>query len=278
MGSVASLPSAGIRARALVHTRVRNQALGSPRTRKLAQPADLPDAPTHPVFAAPEVPAVRATAINQFGVAVDTGKVFPMTVVGTDVPRLVCNYFNDFWRLMARADPAASRDPQKVFGADYRLFFSRFCAVNLQGEVEHGAAEWHKRRRAFAEFVLSRLVSDKAGFNAEVLAREMFARYIVGPTAACVSTAQADGPEPFDVHLSSLYKGKGREPMRYVEVHSSARALQAAPLFGTLKPVDGVWKGFAWTACRALPWAYPARTCDTSATTRWRKTDPYIAL
>ena len=265
MGGVHSAPQAargGLRRR------------GQRRRRGPVQPWDLPDAPTHrpvPSQHFPDVPTTRATTRNQLGVAVDAGKVFGAKPVDGPVWR-VCVYFNTFWSLMAQADPGASASPE-LFAKDYRRFFSRFCDVNRQGVATYGATRWQAWQHAFARTVLSTRVIENRAYGEELLAREMFARYVVGPGPACTTQTHADGPSSFYVDLSDIYRGKGTSPMKYMEVHSSPASLRASPLFAHLRPVDGVWSGNAWTACRAAHRAYPQRKCDTNALIRWTMRD-----
>ena len=124
--------------------------------------------------------------------------------------------------------------------------------------------------------MLSARVSGHPAFNDEVLAREMYARYVVGPGAHCVGAMQADGDAQFEVDVSNRTHSGGPSP--YMEVHSSPQALRTPPVWGHLRPADGVWVGPAWAACRAVPWAYPDRTCATNALRRWRGTDPKVQL
>lgn len=241
--------------------------------------ARLPPVPTHVpsrqdvlVRQLPDAPSGGLpTGSNAFGVRIfpETGKIIRSPAIAP-----VCAFFNAFWQLM---DTALASDRQaaalqgldvlQVLAGNYRLFFTRFCEVCTEGARTNPA--WATWQTAFSIVTLSTRMVRQQAFNEELLAREMFARYILGPQK-CDAVVHADGPAQFLLHVSNTYTDG--PVVEYAEVV----APPGARLLCTLSPqrrfhaVDRVWKGKALAPCRASPSMFKARRCGTRSTTVWK--------
>jgi hypothetical protein len=195
----------------------------------------------------------------------------------------MCAFFNAFWTLMNvavaqdRASLAAkgfSTDLGQFFAGNYRLFFTRFCSVMRQGPISRDpntVAAW-KGLLAYSKNILSTYLVHHRHYNEELLAREMWARYIVGPLRSkgkrCTVTTQTDLSATFRTFMTD----QDMKVVDYREVGSApgAPVLCALGPNNIIRQASFVWMGRAAGPCRAVPFLFFARGCATNAAVKWQ--------
>jgi hypothetical protein len=246
-----------------------------------AQPQDFPDAPRQ--------------LKNEFGTPIEAGG-FKLDETKSTPAKRVCMFFNKFWALMNTAlegDREAYRKAAMAASAsgaappvdiaialyrDYRHFYDRFCGAMTQGAIEN-KTQWSSWVEAYAIMAVSAYIFRHDSYNEEVLAREMWARYIVSPLLAlgpdkvpagsvqCVSAAHSDRGSPYTVYVSD----QKQDLVPYKEVGSKPNAAVLCTIGGmiTIRHATYVWQGKAYGPCRAVPFMFYDRQCATSAEVQW---------
>jgi hypothetical protein len=217
--------------------------------------------------------------VNEFGVQLEPDGYSARGPIAQEM----CAFFNAFWTLMNvavaqdRASLAAkglSTDLGQFFAGNYRLFFTRFCSVMRQGPISRDpntVAAW-KGLLAYSKNILSTYLVHHRHYNEELLAREMWARYIVGPLRSkgkrCTVTTQTDLSATFRTFMTD----QDMKVVEYREVGSVAGApvLCALGPNNIIRQASFVWMGRAAGPCRAVPFLFFARGCATNAAVKWQ--------
>ncbi len=228
------------------------------------------------VSALPDVPTTRLTPVvlNEYGTHINPfgAKLILASTSSNPAVARACTYFNRFWTLMAEA---TATEKTKTFVNDYRRFFKRFCDVNREGSARYGSSVWGAGQRAFALLLLSITVINHPRYNEELLAREMYARYILAATGTCNSQTVRDGREAYVVYVNNTYATKQPNPagIKYIEFKSAPGEPKVLFTFENgrvIKHVDRIWQGIAYKPCAAVRYLYAQRRCASVVNTIWQ--------